>query len=194
MNHRIKTIVDCVPEGASVLDLGAAKLQENIEDFTHHHIREKAAYCVGLDKDAEAIEKLDGYDIYQADVQDFELEEEFDVVVAGELIEHLSQPGGMIECAHSHLKKGGLFILSTPYPWMFLRLRQNLFDFPFVPGDHVAWYCPKTLDNMLNRSGFSKEHVILNQPRNVGISWLLFNIGIKRFGAHGFVFVARKSS
>ncbi|HIG95937.1 TPA: class I SAM-dependent methyltransferase [Candidatus Woesearchaeota archaeon] len=41
--------------------------------------------------------------------------EQFDVIIATEVIEHLKNPYHFFDQAHQHLKQDGLFILSTPH-------------------------------------------------------------------------------
>lgn len=46
---------------------------------------------VGLEIDEESVKKLksEGYSVLQGDAQNFDINQKFDVLVAGELIEHL---------------------------------------------------------------------------------------------------------
>ena len=69
-----------------------------------------------MDYEADEIEKLKaaGYNVVSADATHFDLQQKFDAIVAGELIEHLSNPGLFLDCSSRHLQNNGLLILTTP--------------------------------------------------------------------------------
>ena len=67
--------------------------------------------------------------------------ESFDVVVSCEVIEHLEEPENMLSEVSRVLKKGGKFILTTPY---------RLTEIPQDP-NHVKEYFPEELKKMLEK-------------------------------------------
>lgn len=82
---------------------------------------------VGLDVDKEALERAAalGVTTVWADAEDplpFETES-FDVVVMGELLEHLREPSLLIEEAHRVLRPGGTLVGSVPNAY---RLKNRL--------------------------------------------------------------------
>lgn len=75
---------------------------------------------VGVDINENEVLKLKklGYNVVYADVQDPNLskllKEKFDVIVASEIIEHLSNPGLFLDNIKLCLKKNGTLVLTTP--------------------------------------------------------------------------------
>ncbi len=63
----------------------------------------------------------------QADVETMDLGETYDVIVAGDIIEHLSNPGRFLGAVSRHLNKEGVFLVTTPNPVTFLRVLELLF-------------------------------------------------------------------
>jgi len=192
-NWRIRAILDHIPPDSSVLDIGGARELYNGESL-HRKLADQSKTCIGIDIDQTTIAEFSEYDIRYANAETFDIDEIFDIAVAGELIEHLDNPGLMLKRVREHLRPGGKLVLTTPYPWTFLRIRQAITGEPFVVPDHVSWYCPKTIENLLNRYGFDVVETTFNKPRNIGVSWLFYKfgnyIGLQNLGSIGFLTVA----
>jgi len=149
--------------GKRVLDLGAADgshidVHRRDGRWLHAALAAVAAECTGVDLDAQAVAALraEGYDVRQADAESLDLGETFDLVVAGEIIEHVANAGRFLESAGSHLAPGGRLVVTTPNafslharPGMLGPLRRT----GGVHPDHVAWYCAATLARALEYSG-----------------------------------------
>lgn len=189
-NPRIARLLEQVPAGASVLDVGAAKLQDNPHNFTHEWVAEKAGECVGIDVNAEAIAELNDYDIRHQDAESFTFDRDFDCIVAGEVIEHLDAPGAFLDRVREHLTPDGTFVCSTPHPWGFVRLRQYAFGSKTPPDDHVTWYCPDTLATLCRRHGMGVESVEYWPAKRPGVTWLAHVLGFEVLGSPGFVLAA----
>jgi SAM-dependent methyltransferase len=91
----------------------------------------------GVDVDREALAEAAklGIDTVWADVEEplpFE-DDSFDVVVAGELIEHLREPERLVREIHRVLRPGAIFVGSVPN---FFRLRNRLAMLAGRPLDH----------------------------------------------------------
>jgi len=144
-----------------VLDLGV--VQHDIDNFDdsnwlHRAIVSAARSCTGLDIDELGVEELRkrGFNVVCANAEAFELKEQFDVVVAGDIIEHLGNIGGFLDCVRKHMKPGGLFALSTPNPfWWKHGAQVVLKGRAVVHPQHTGWLCPQTLTQVLSRHGFS---------------------------------------
>jgi 2-polyprenyl-3-methyl-5-hydroxy-6-metoxy-1,4-benzoquinol methylase len=147
--------------GARVLDLGC--VQHDIsavysDTWLHQHLVQAARSVVGVDLLADHVSAMRarGYVAVTADVCHLDLGERFDVVVAGELIEHLDDPGSMLTRARAHLEPGGRLLVTTPNVYFAYHVLEAWFCEPsrrWNP-EHVAWYEPFTLTNLLERHGF----------------------------------------
>lgn len=159
-----ENLILSLAEGKRVLDLGAAdnlhmdeKMQN--DEWLHEKICRAASCCVGIDNDEECVQRLRerGYHIRVANVEDLDLQEVFDVIVAGELIEHVFNVGRFLDSVRKHLAPEGILIITTPSVFS-LRARPGLLR-PFMRKrtmnpTHVARYCQTTLRQLLVLRGF----------------------------------------
>ena len=159
MNERFKLIKPYI-ENKTVLDIGCCGSRYKLEGWLHLNIKKYAKSVFGIDKSKECIEFLreKGYDVEVANAENFNLNQKFEVIVAGELIEHLSNFQGFLNSVRKHLKKGGLLILSTPNMFYFQNtLFLILRGYPAVHKEHTCWFDEITLRQLLGRFGFSVE-------------------------------------
>ena len=127
-----------------------------------------ASRLIGLDYYEPGVKYLHdlGYNVICADAQSFNLNDKFDVVTAGDLIEHVENPGQMFACAAEHLVDGGKFgiqlqilgVGSTPLFWVFGKMDK-------INQEHVAWYCPETLKLLGKRYGFEVQEIQYSSRR-----------------------------
>jgi len=86
--------------------------------------------------------------------------ENFDVAIATEVIEHLMRPFNLPRFAKQLLRPGGHLIISTPYHGYLKNLILALTDRwdvhlnPFWDGGHIKFWSYKTVSQLLNESGF----------------------------------------
>jgi 2-polyprenyl-3-methyl-5-hydroxy-6-metoxy-1,4-benzoquinol methylase len=142
--------------GRSVLDVGCASGWKR-PDWFHALIAEEAAEIVGVDVDAQAVRELAarGHHVVLGDATEIELGRCFDVVHAGELIEHLDNPRAFLNAAKRHLRPDSLLILSTPNPFCVTNFIYRLGGRAKLNRDHQCWYCEDTLRQLLERNGFT---------------------------------------
>lgn len=85
---------------------------------------------------------------------------DFDLVVATEVIEHLSAPRDLLRNAYSLLRPGGRALVTTPYHGYLKNLALSIagaWDRHFTvqwDGGHVKFFSPRTLRHMLIECGF----------------------------------------
>jgi len=148
-----------------VLDIGVVQhdvSKYNDPKWLHRAICKYSSRSVGIDIDQDGVQFLinKGYDVVHADAQNFDLREIFDVVIAGDIIEHLGNAGGFIESVKRHLKPFGLLVISTPNPfWWKTLLRVLLIGNPVPHPQHTCWFCEKTIVQLLRRHGLSMEKI-----------------------------------
>lgn len=141
--------------GRAVLDLGAGSGHRR-EDWFHQLILDESSEAVGVEMSrdfiAGALQR--GVQLVEGDAENVRLGRTFDVVFAGELIEHLSCFTGLLETAHAHLKPGGRFILTTPNAFAFSNFVYRFGGRAQVHSEHTCWFCADTLSQLLERSDF----------------------------------------
>jgi SAM-dependent methyltransferase len=158
-------------EGKEVLEVGPAELVGTVNRdkrarWIHGRIAEVAKRLVGIDVNREQVEALrsEGFDVRFGDAESFELEEKFDVIVAGELIEHLSNPGLFLDRARAHLSPGGTLVLTTPNRYRFHSVLAVLKSgahprYKKPMAKHVAYFDSDCLTSLLQRHGFGNIHI-----------------------------------
>lgn len=162
---RFKLIEQAV-SGKRVLDVGcvdhhASKEEES--EWLHRVVVESASDVVGLDFEKREVEELSarGYKVIFGDAEEVKLDMKFEVVVAGELIEHLSNPGRFLSNMRDHLVENGTIVLTTPNPFYPKRLMEIVWSGKAgVHPQHVMWYCPTTLAEILRRAGFGEIKIV----------------------------------
>jgi SAM-dependent methyltransferase len=96
-----------------------------------------------------------GYDVVCADITQAPLSSTFDVIIGGEVLEHLNSPGMFMKNCAAMLNSGGRLVITVPNPWYAnaiiksCRRRTTFVD----SADHVAWYDPSTLCELGLRHG-----------------------------------------
>lgn len=165
-----------------VLDVGCVDHKadrENELHWLHRDIASVAKEVVGLDSAEEEVCRLRrrGFNIEIGDATCFDLHRDFDVVVAGEVLEHLLNPGGFLSCARKHLAPGGRLILTVPNALCVNYGLQNIIggrekDNP----DHVTLHSATTLKMLLSKTGYIVEQIAYfpelgAEPRNLSY-WL----------------------
>jgi 2-polyprenyl-3-methyl-5-hydroxy-6-metoxy-1,4-benzoquinol methylase len=148
--------------GRTVLDVGcinhsAATALALGDRWLHKQLTEVAASVVGLDFLAEDAAVLNeaGYAIEVADAERFDLSRQFDVVVAGDVLEHLANLGEFLERARSHMHPASDLVITTPNPFSFAQMMQVLIRRRVVVNrEHRVWLDPSVIFELLEKSGF----------------------------------------
>lgn len=151
--------------GKNVLDLGCVRhdLDETTkEGWLHGHIVNNAATVTGVDYLEEEVNELvkKGYNMVCANVETMDLGNKYELIVAGDLIEHLSNFGMFLERVYEHLKDNGEFVVTTPNP-------VNIFRFMNVLAggkaganqEHTCWFTEQVLEQLVVRYGFKVKEV-----------------------------------
>jgi len=162
-------------EGKRVLDLGVvgetcAAPAARIDAFPsslHLRLCEAASSLVGIDRAARELQSLrlkhPELELYEADIESMadvlHRERPFDVIVAGDVLEHLSNPGRALEQMKLLLADSGTVVVTCPNSLggpNYLRFLLGRFR---EGDDHVQSYNKHTLANLLRRHGFVASQI-----------------------------------
>jgi 2-polyprenyl-3-methyl-5-hydroxy-6-metoxy-1,4-benzoquinol methylase len=148
----------------SVLNVGCCgpDILSHTGPTLHRQIAGVSRTCCGIDVNEEGIRLMQdqGEDVLLADAESFDLEDKgFELVCAGDLIEHLENPGGFLARAHAHLADDGVLLLSTPNPFHLPQLVQLIArnTLHINNSEHICWYDPVLLSFLLERTHFRVE-------------------------------------
>ncbi len=153
--------------GKKVLHLGCTNYpytKESLENnmLLHFEIAEVAEELYGFDFDQKGIDVLQESgvkNLYRADLEKLEevpLDETFDVIIAGEMIEHLSNPGLFLKGIQRFMHAETNLVITTINAYSAMRfmiygLRGRGGALEPVHPDHVAYYSYKTLSLAIER-------------------------------------------
>ncbi len=145
-------------KGKKVLDIGSVESNFNSVNenplWLHKHIKSVSKSVLGLDYSKKDVDMLNsfGFNMIHANAENFNLNKKFEVIVAGEIIEHLGNPGNFINSVKSHMNKDTIFIITTPNVFSIRRLIGSLLKiFLKEQKDHVAYYSNSMIRGLLNR-------------------------------------------
>ena len=151
-------------DGKSILDIGVVEhTREAVESpqWLHGNLRRHAAQCLGVDVLEEEVRYLQtkGYKVICADVTKTPIAEKFDVIIAGEVLEHRDATGIFMKNCAAMLNFGGRLVITAPNPWYANVMVKNLFGSSvFVDSaDHVGWYDASTLYELGQRHGLGLD-------------------------------------
>lgn len=148
-----------------VLHIGAA-------GWLHEHIEGVAKVCYGLDiVDCPHIENFYQVDLEQAD--SLPRIAGLDVIIAGEIIEHLSNAGRFLDLLRA---AGVRVILTTPNCYSRAGLRHMEQGVENVNAEHSAWYSYQTLKTLVERHGFEIRHWAWYNGPPLYAEGLIFNM------------------
>lgn len=150
-----KRVLDCGMIGATELPLD--KRVSLIPDQLHYRLV-LVADVMGTDYSPELVAEVSAaypeLRLVAADMETIELDETFDLVIMGDLIEHLSNAGLALDRAHALLREGGEVLITCPNTFglpNWIRFLAGRFR---EGGDHVHSFNQWTLTNLLGRHGY----------------------------------------
>ena len=173
-------------KGPTILDIGCAgqALTPGSPNWLHGAIQSRFPDTYGIDINSESIDELInlGYkNIYVASAETFKLEKDFDTIVAGELIEHLENPGLFLDNAKNHLKKEGQLLITTPYPFSLMNILYAFYKYPETSSnpEHTCWFCPSNIYSLADRTGYTIDRIELIEDYDPTKSSRIYRIFIR---------------
>ena len=163
---RIEALLS-LARGKRVLHIGCCDhidlIDKKIKNQTWLHglLTKVAKECYGIDIDPIAIEhvkKLGYYDVYNCDLlYSFPTQlqkKNFDVVILGEILEHLDSPVAFLKKLYSYIKSDYELVLTVPNAFFLENFINVLGGFERINSDHRAWYTAYTISKVLSLGGY----------------------------------------
>jgi 2-polyprenyl-3-methyl-5-hydroxy-6-metoxy-1,4-benzoquinol methylase len=146
----------------NVLDIGCVAHDEarlEGDEWLHGRIARVAKRCLGVDILESGVEAVNaaGYDAVVHDLSTglgpLGDRGPFDVIVAGELIEHVPDLDMVFRAAAEGLADGGQLILTTPNPYAPQRVRAGQLGIVWENVDHTSYLFPSGVAELAERRG-----------------------------------------
>lgn len=142
-------------------DVGFRDANTRAEQWLHAQLGREAKELIGLDVDPEAVDAARdrGWEAYAVDCTDagavaaLELEPA-ELVIAGEVIEHLADPGALLEAVHGLVAPGGRLVVTTPNAAGWLNPMASLAGYEVNHPDHLVMFTWRTLTALLGHCGW----------------------------------------
>ncbi len=193
-------MLELVGSGKRVLDAGCSS------GYMAERLVKRGCTVVGLDLDADDAKVAEQFceAVYVGDIErmDLPLEpESFDVVLCGDLIEHLRDPGATLARLRPFLKPGGTLVLSTPNVanWsirvMFLFGRFRYTDRGLLDRTHTHLFTRNTLRECVEGAGYDVDTLDfvtpVPGPEVPAVNKVVRKIGSLRPSLFAYQFVVR---
>jgi SAM-dependent methyltransferase len=171
-------------------------------ELLHQKLQGRCRSLVGLDNDVPSIELLrDSFGINDIRTVDLsrpaeELGLQGDVVLCGDIIEHVNSVGDLLANCNRLLRPGGELIVSTINGLSLKPALRALRQREAVHPDHVAYYSYGTLGTALQRFGFEPTDVRFFQYGTVSrLAGVIFGTlyRLAPQSADGIIMVATKA-
>ena len=172
VEDRAEFVVDrCV--GQRVLDIGCvAHDVERMQSllWLHRRIAAAAAACLGVDVLDEGIDAMRdaGFDAVAHDLSEgpgpVAPFGPFDVIVAGELIEHVPALDMLFSAARDLLARDGQLIITTPNPWAPHRVVAGQRGDCWENVDHIMFAFPSGIAELAERHGLVLAEAMTTTP------------------------------
>ena len=162
------SLLESLVEGKRVIHLGFADHLEVIPgkradgSWLHERLMARSERCAGVDLNQTTVDwirsELGIKDVYVCDLLAEGLpgelqDESWDLVVMGELIEHLPDPIGFLSAIRRAVPNAALLV-TAPNAWNIEVVRRVLARSEVINTDHQTWYSPFTLAKQLTRAGY----------------------------------------
>jgi 2-polyprenyl-3-methyl-5-hydroxy-6-metoxy-1,4-benzoquinol methylase len=148
-----------IDNNSVVLDVGFWGQGTSIKDpsWPHRFLMAETKNVYGIDMDYDESLLPQNPSFYRkGNAEDFDFGVPFSVIFAGDLIEHLSNPGSFLAACKKNLTPDGRLILTTPNCFNLFNLMEKISKYePTVDKDHTMYFNTRTLKKLLEKNGFS---------------------------------------
>ena len=158
-----RALIDAVIQpDDTVLDIGffGQGITAHSTDSAHYLLKKRAKEVWGVDLEYDDTIVDNPAHYIHGNAETFAIDNKFSVIFAGDLIEHLSNPGLFLETARRHLEAGGRLVMTTPNTFNLFNLTEKLSkDEPTVNPDHTFYFNKKTLRVLLQKNDWELDSV-----------------------------------
>lgn len=129
----------------------------------------KDYYLIGIEEDRKSARIANKFYnklfIIDIEKEDFRTEDEFDIIILGDVLEHLKDPLGVLIKMKKFLKAGGQIIISLPnIAFIFFRVSLLFGNFDYMdkgPMDkgHLRFFTLKTSNKLVRDAGLRIENI-----------------------------------
>lgn len=167
------------------------KIKKN--QWFHKRLSNKAARCLGVDINAEAIEYVQrelGYDdlivhnVISDPPHDTIIETEWDYLILGEILEHVNDP--TLFLATLKRKYGDSIdkmIITVPNAFDYKNFYFSLSNIELINTDHRFWFTPYTLAKIAVEAGLNVESFEFCLPGEFGRREIFKKLFLKKYPA-----------
>lgn len=166
---RVNFLLSHVSAGKEILHVGCSDSPYTDWSLSNeHHVHAKllkqSPGVVGLDNCNHSLNKLrrsfPNSIFIEGNVESLQEhipEASYDTIIAGEILEHLSNPGCFLEGARKILKPDGSLVITVPNAFGSRRLAHSFFGKENYHSDHAFYFSENTLKVLAERYSFSIE-------------------------------------
>ena len=168
IRSREKFILDLI-KNKSVLHGGCVDsgiLEERIQkgQLFHSYIEKHAKSVIGVDNDKAGIDKMREFgfqNVFYADLENWESENKFDIIILGEIIEHVNNCGSFLETIKKFCSEETIVIFTTPNAYYFLYWIYSLFGKESIHPDHNYLFSFISIKTLLQKYGFRVDQNLI---------------------------------
>lgn len=162
VHNKIALLDKVIKKSDVVLDIGfwGQGITYTSPAWPHKQLKDRAADVYGIDivYDESIIPEADRHKYQKAAAENFHFDKKFDVIFAGDLIEHLVNPGLFFDNAKAHLAPGGKLIMTTPNTFnLFVMAGKLTRPEPPTNADHTFYFNRRTMSTLLDKCGFEVD-------------------------------------
>jgi 2-polyprenyl-3-methyl-5-hydroxy-6-metoxy-1,4-benzoquinol methylase len=153
-------ILNLIEENKKVLDVACAS------GYLASFLRKKGCVVDGIDIDIESInEAKKHFNAYVLDISKERVVGKYDVVILGDILEHLVEPGEVLSSLKENLNNDGYIVISIPnivniYPR--LKILFGYFDYEekgIFDRTHLRFFTKKSFKKLIKNSGYKIEKI-----------------------------------
>ena len=163
------TTPDQFTQGVMVHKLPKAPLVDRIEYLATLARGRRVIHVGFVDTGCQTMQAAAGYEAYAADCRDPEALATLDIapaqlVIAGEVIEHLDDPGAFLAGLQTLVAPGGQLVVTTPNAYGLFNVLASLARREINHPDHVMMFTWRTLTNLASRHGWAPDETRVYVP------------------------------